>query len=85
MFVPLDGTNPVKTDALQVSEGLHLVKTNVLEVSECYNLVKIVVSEVSEFQHLVKIDDFFFKSKFWCGKPWGTQGYPKVNRRFTVG
>ena len=67
MFVPLEGTNPVKTnvleisnnklsktDALQVSEGQNIVKTDVLEVSECQRLVKIDVLDVSERQHLVK-------------------------------
>ena len=54
MFVPLEGTNPIKTDVLEISKepmlyrcwGQHLVKTDVLEVSEGQNLVNIDVLEV---------------------------------------
>ena len=64
MFVPFEGTNPVNTGVLEISEGPNLVKIDVLEVSECPNLVKIDVLEVSYYCNIIAKTSC--NSMFWA-------------------
>ena len=77
MFVPLESTNPVNTDVLEISKKNLEKKKDALQVSEGQNLVNSDVLEVSECQHLVKNNVL--------GQTFGVvnHGEPKVNPTLT--